>query len=311
MEPRPAAAAMTRVVRVLAPNPGPYTLEGTNTWVVGERPSVVIDPGPEDTGHILAVTDEAEPVEAILLTHRHPDHAPAARRLAEATGAPVYAFQPEGGERRLAPGEVVETGEVRLLAVHTPGHTPDHLCFVLEPERFLFTGDTVLGRGTSVIDPPEGDMAVYVRSLRALRDLEPATIYPGHGPIVFTPKGKLDHYLRHRAEREEQVLSAVGRGLHAAAEMVPEIYRDEVPEAMYPVAARSVLAHLLKLEREGRVARTGQYRDERFVAVRPKECARCGRPTAPASRFCRRCGLAALQEGPPQGAEEASQQAGD
>lgn len=303
---------MITVVRVLAPNPGPYTLEGTNTWILGGRPSLVIDPGPDDAGHILAVADEGEPVAAILLTHGHPDHAPGARRLAEVTGAPVYAYRPEGEARRLGPGEVVEAGEVRVRAVHTPGHTPDHLCFVTEPDRFLFTGDTVLGRGTSVIDPPDGDMAAYVRSLQILRDLEPATIYPGHGPVVFTPKGKLDHYLRHRAEREEQIVAAVSRGRQTPAQIVPEVYATEVPEAMYPAAARSALAHLVKLEREGRVARTGRHRDGRFVAVQAKECARCGRPAAPGSRFCRRCGLAALQEGPPPGeSDEASQPAPD
>ena len=303
---------MIRVVRVLAPNPGSFTLEGTNTWILGTSPSVVIDPGPDDAGHILAVADEAEPVAAILLTHRHPDHAPGARRLAEATGAPAYAYRPEEGERRLGPGEVIEAGPVRVRAIHTPGHTPDHLCFVAEPDGLLFTGDTVLGRGTSVIDPPEGDMGAYMRSLETLRELEPAVIYPGHGPVVFTPKGKLDHYLRHRTRREERILEAVARGRKTSAEIVPEVYAGEAPEAMYPVAARSVLAHLLKLEREGAVVRTGRHRDERFVPVQVKECARCGRPAAPGSRFCRRCGLAALQEGPPPGApDEASQPAVD
>lgn len=303
---------MIRVVRVLAPNPGSFTLEGTNTWILGARPSVVIDPGPDDAGHILAVADEAEPVAAILLTHRHPDHAPGVRRLAEATGAPAYAYRPEEGEHRLSPGEVVEAGPVRMRAIHTPGHTPDHLCFVAEPDRLLFTGDTVLGRGTSVIDPPEGDMAAYMRSLETLRELEPTVIYPGHGPVVFTPKGKLDHYLRHRARREERILDAVARGRKTPAEIVPEVYAGEAPEVMYPVAARSVLAHLLKLEREGAVVRTGRHRDERFVPVQVKDCARCGRPAAPGSRFCRRCGLAALQEGPPPGTpDQASQPAVD
>jgi glyoxylase-like metal-dependent hydrolase (beta-lactamase superfamily II) len=290
--------AMTRVVRILAPNPGPFTLEGTNTWIVGSRPSAVIDPGPDDAGHILAVLEEAEPVAAILLTHHHPDHAPGARRLADAAGAAVHAFRPEDGELAVAPDGVVEAGEVRLRAIHTPGHTPDHLCFLLEPDRLLFTGDTVLGRGTAVIDPPEGDMGAYVRSLQTLRELEPATIYPGHGAVVFTPNGKLDFYLRHRMEREDQVIAALGRGRQRAEEMVAEIYGDEIAEGMYPVAARSVLAHLLKLEREGRVARTGRHRDERFLLVRPRACARCGRPASPGSRFCRRCGLAALQEAP-------------
>ena len=298
---------MIRVVRLLAPNPGPFTLEGTNTWIVGTGPSAVIDPGPDDPGHILAVADEAEPVAAILLTHHHPDHAPGARRLAGVIGAPVLAYAPEKDETRLAPGEVVEAGDVRLLAIHTPGHTPDHLCLMSEPDGQLFTGDTVLGRGTSVIDPPEGDMAAYMRSLESLRDLEPSVIYPGHGPVVFTPKGKLEHYLRHRARREESILEAVGRGKRTPEEIVPEVYAGEAAEAMYPVAARSVLAHLLRLEREGAVARTGRHRDERFILVQTKACARCGRAAAPGSRFCRRCGLAALQEAPPPGTPATSE----
>ena len=292
---------MTRIVRILAPNPGPFTLEGTNTWVIGARPSVVIDPGPDDAGHILAVLDEAEPVGAVLLTHRHPDHAPGAARLSEASGAPVHAFQPQDEERRLVDDGVVEAGQLRLRIVHTPGHTADHVCFLLEDEGRLFTGDTVLGRGTSVIDPPEGDMAAYLRSLERLRLLDPATIYPGHGPVIFTPKGRLEFYLRHRQEREGQVLQALENGPRTAPELVPAIYAGEVSADLYPAAARSALAHLLKLEREGRVVRTGRHRDERFVLVKPKACVRCGRPAAPGSRFCRRCAFSALQEGPGRG----------
>lgn len=284
---------MIRIRRVLAPNPGPFTLEGTNTWVIGERPSIVIDPGPDDPGHLLAVADEAEPVDAILLTHRHPDHAPGAARLAAATGAPVYAFRPDEGERPVRHDQLLEAGPVKVRAVHTPGHTSDHLAFVIEDA--LFTGDAVLGRGTSVVDPPDGDMAAYVRSLEVMRALEPRTIYPGHGPIVLDATDRLDRYLEHRAMRERQVLAALGRGKATPAEMVPEIYGDDVPEAMFPVAARSALAHLIKLEREGRVARHG---GERFVVAEARACERCGRPSAPRSRFCRRCGMDVLQEGP-------------
>ena len=291
-----------RVRRVLAPNPGPFTLDGTNTWVVGAAPSVVIDPGPDDPGHILRVLDEAEPIGAIVLTHRHPDHAPGAGRLADASGAMIHAFAPEGDERRLADGEILEVGTVRLRVVHTPGHTSDHLCFLLEPERVLFSGDTVLGQGTSVVDPPDGDMGAYVRSLRKLRELEPSAISPGHGPPILTPIGRLDYYIRHREQREEQVLAALASGKRTPSEMVPGIYGTEVDEAMYPVAARSVLAHLLKLEREGRVARTGRAKDERFVLAGDRACTRCGRPALPGSKYCSRCGLAALQEGPPPGA---------
>jgi glyoxylase-like metal-dependent hydrolase (beta-lactamase superfamily II) len=294
---------MTRVIRMLAPNPGPFTLEGTNTWVVGGGPAVVIDPGPDDAGHILAVLEEAGPVGAVLLTHHHPDHAPGAVRLAEAARAPVLAFEPGLGERRITSGEAVTVGEVNLRVIHTPGHTPDHVCLLLEPDGLLFTGDTVLGRGTSIVNPPEGDMGAYVASLQHLRRLGARSIYPGHGPVAFDATEKLDEYLAHRAQRERQVLAALAAGRHTAEEMVPEIYLDEVPEDMHDAAARSLLAHLLKLERERRVARTGRSRDERFVLVTPKACERCGRPALPGSRFCGRCGLAVLQE-PPRGGME-------
>ncbi|MGH2723092.1 MAG: MBL fold metallo-hydrolase [Actinomycetota bacterium] len=290
--------AVTRVVRVLAPNPGPFTLEGTNTWVVGEGPSIVIDPGPDDAGHILAVLEAAEPVRAVVLTHHHPDHAPGAARLSEAAQAPVLAMRPEGREQPLRGGDVVEAGSARLRAVHTPGHSPDHAAFVLEGEGLLFTGDAVLGRGTSVVNPPEGDMAAYLRSLRAMLELGPRTIYPGHGPVVFDATRRLEQYLAHRAAREEQVLAALKAGRSTPQEMVPEVYGSEIPPSMHPVAARSVLAHLLKLEREGRVSRAGRPREERFALPDPRDCQRCGRPALPGSRYCRRCGLELLQEPP-------------
>jgi glyoxylase-like metal-dependent hydrolase (beta-lactamase superfamily II)/8-oxo-dGTP pyrophosphatase MutT (NUDIX family) len=302
--PEPGLAADQRqeepvpIVRVLAPNPGPFTLEGTNTWIVGRAPSVVIDPGPDDPRHIDAVLADAAPIGAIVLTHHHSDHAPGAARLAKAGGSPVFAYRPSVRQHPLAHGQVVEAGAVRLTARHTPGHTPDHVAFLLPSEGALFTGDAVLGRGTTVIDPPEGDMSAYIRSLREMRELEPRRIYPGHGPVVFEAMDKLDEYLAHRARREEQILAALAQGMRTPAEMVPGLYGDEVPESMLPVAARSVLAHLIKLERQGRVVRIGRYADERFVAVQPRECIRCGRPAAPGSRLCRRCALAELQERP-------------
>jgi glyoxylase-like metal-dependent hydrolase (beta-lactamase superfamily II)/8-oxo-dGTP pyrophosphatase MutT (NUDIX family) len=286
------------IVRVLAPNAGPFTLEGTNTWIVGRDPSVVIDPGPDDRGHIEAVLADAAPIGAILLTHHHPDHAPGAMGLAKAAGAPVFAYRPSVRQRPLAHGQVIEVGPARLLVSHTPGHTPDHVAFFLPGEGALFTGDAVLGRGTSVIDPPEGDMTVYLRSLREMRELAPRRIYPGHGPVVFDAMAKLDEYVAHRAQREKQILTALAEGKRSPAEMVPGMYGDEVPQSMFDIAARSVLAHLIKLEREGRVARDGRYADERFVAIEQHPCLRCGRPAAPRSRLCRRCALAELQERP-------------
>ncbi len=247
-------------VRVLAPNPGPFTLEGTNTWVVGQGSAIVIDPGPHDPRHLDAVARATDHVAVILVTHHHPDHAPGASLLSSMTGAPVLAFTPAEGEDSLADGQVVDVGGARLRALHTPGHTRDHVALVDEDARIIFTGDAVLGRGTSVIDPPEGDLAEYLRSLEAMLALRPATLCPGHGPVVWDAETKLREYLDHRAERERQVLEALARGPATPEELVPRIYADYPPE-LHPAAARSVLAHLLKLEREGRAVRAGEGAD--------------------------------------------------
>jgi glyoxylase-like metal-dependent hydrolase (beta-lactamase superfamily II) len=290
---------MTQILRVLAPNPGPFTLEGTNTWVVGHNPALVIDPGPDDADHLRSVLAEAGRVGAILLTHHHVDHAEGAAHLAEICGAPVRAFRGQGAERELRLGEIVEVESARLRVVHTPGHTPDHLAFFLEDETSLFTGDAVLGRGTSVVDPPEGDMAAYLHSLHVMQDLGPRVIYPGHGPVVFDAQAKLNEYVAHRGRRESQVLTALADASSTPEELVPSIYAAEsLHPSLFPVAARSVLAHLLKLEREGRVARTGPATEGRFVAVAQKPCERCGRRARPGSRLCSRCVMAVLQEGP-------------
>jgi glyoxylase-like metal-dependent hydrolase (beta-lactamase superfamily II) len=247
---------VVRIVRVLAPNPGPYTLEGTNTWVVGADPAVVIDPGPPDEGHVREVARTAGNVHSILLTHHHPDHAPGAASLASLTGAPVLALVPAMGERPLTPGQPIVAGKLRLEAVATPGHTPDHAVFFDRADRVMFTGDAVLGRGTSVIDPPDGDVGAYLDSLRRLIMLDPAIIYPGHGPAVWSAKETLGEYLEHRERRERQVLEALVGGAKTPTQLVPEIYA-RYPASLFPAAARSVLAHLLKLEREGTVTRVG------------------------------------------------------
>jgi glyoxylase-like metal-dependent hydrolase (beta-lactamase superfamily II) len=253
------------VTRVLAPNPGPFTLEGTNTWVVGEGPSLVIDPGPSDERHIEAVLREAAPVGTILLTHHHPDHAAGAATLAAASGAPVLAFKPEGRERPLAGGHRVEGGGIVLRPMRTPGHSRDHVIFHHPESGSMFTGDAVLGRGTSVVDPPQGDMADYVRSLVAMLSLAPRVLYPGHGPVVERAVDKLREYIDHRKMREGQVLWALGEveAPRSPEELVPQIYSEYPPE-LHAAAARSVLAHLIKLEREGRVIRVGRAGGERF-----------------------------------------------
>jgi glyoxylase-like metal-dependent hydrolase (beta-lactamase superfamily II) len=288
---------MLRPIRVLAPNPGPFTLDGTNTWVVGSGPSVVIDPGPDLPGHVEAVRREAQPIGGIVITHRHADHAGAAHALASADDAPVLAFRPEEGEQRLRDGQVVAEGGVRLRVIHAPGHTPDHVVLHEPDSGGLFTGDVVLGRGTSVINPPEGDMAAYLRSLMAMRRLDPRIIYPGHGPAVWAARAKIDEYLEHRAIRERQVLAALEAGPRTPAELVPGIY-EGYPEEVHGAAAGSVLAHLIKLEREGSVARVGPPAQVRFELAHRMPCARCGRPARPRSILCGTCGLATLQEDP-------------
>jgi glyoxylase-like metal-dependent hydrolase (beta-lactamase superfamily II) len=283
-----------RVVRVLAPNPGIYELEGTNTWIVGEAPSIVIDPGPDIEPHLREVSRTAGRVAVIALTHDHPDHAPGAVTLAAMTGASIVAMRPPPGGERLHDGDLLTAGATTIRAVATPGHATDHVAFWLEPDRALFTGDAVLGRGTSVIDPPEGDLAAYLRSLRRMLELEPRTIFPGHGPTVFRAVGKLEEYLAHREERERQIVAALLDSPRTIDELVATIYA-EYPEDVRPLAARSVLAHLMKLASEGRVDDSTREGVKRYAATEPQSCARCGRLVRGKAKYCGPCSLAMLQ----------------
>ena len=292
---------MQRVVRVLAPNPSVYTLEGTNTWVVGEDPAVVVDPGPLDPAHLDEVARVAGRVGAVLVTHDHPDHAPGALTFARRVGAQLRAFRLDGAEH-LRDGERIDVGATSFVAVHTPGHSSDHVVFHLPADGALFTGDAVLGRGTSFIDPPDGDLAQYLRSLRRMQDLEPRILYPGHGPVVLRAAEKLQEYAEHRTEREEQVLAAMADGPRTIMQMVEAIYAD-YPAEVHALAARSVLAHLLKLQGEGRVDKTGKGLDATWFTVMPRACERCGRPVKGRARYCNTCSLIILQEGAGAGAE--------
>ncbi|MEX2558048.1 MAG: MBL fold metallo-hydrolase [Actinomycetota bacterium] len=244
-----------RVRLILAPNPSPMTLEGTNTYVIGDARSVVVmDPGPNHDDHLASIEAVVAGVDvrAVVITHRHIDHAEAAERAAEMFGA-VIASNAEPirpGDVKIADGERV--GGL-LTAVATPGHSSDHLCFVLDKERTLFSGDHILGRGTTVVADPDGDMTQYLASLERLRDLDIDRIYPGHGPVIEQPGPVIEEYIAHRLMREDQIFD----GLAAAAgpvtpeELVASIYTDVDP-VLHPVAAMSVRAHLAKLAREGR-----------------------------------------------------------
>jgi len=286
---------MLRIVRVLAPNPSVYTLEGTNTWVVGEGATIVIDPGPDDPAHHDEVLRAADTVAAVLVTHDHEDHGAGAIAFAERADAPVRAWRIAGAEP-IRDGARVEVTDATLIAVHTPGHSADHVAFFEPAERALFTGDAVLGRGTSFIDPPGGDLTAYLASLHTMLELHPRTIHPGHGPVVPDAPAKLREYLTHRAEREEQVLAGLAAGDRRVEELVVRIYQGYPPE-VHALAARSVTAHLQKLEREGRVKAQGRGATQTWTAVAPAACERCGRPVRGRGRYCTSCSLALLQGG--------------
>jgi glyoxylase-like metal-dependent hydrolase (beta-lactamase superfamily II) len=244
-----------RATCVLAPNPSPLTLDGTNTWIIAEPDSasvVVVDPGPLDEDHVRRVLDLAvagdRRVVQILLTHGHPDHSAGAARLAALSGAPVRAADPAHrlGDEGLADADVITAGGSELRAVATPGHSADSVSLLLPADGALFTGDTVLGRGTTVI-AGDGNLGDYLRTLDQLRDLaerlDVGLLLPGHGPMLADPIGTLDYYIAHRAERLDQVRGALAAGAKTPAEIVAMIYTD-VDRSVWPAAEWSVRAQL-------------------------------------------------------------------
>lgn len=258
--------------RLVVENPSRFTFHGTGIYVVGTGEVAVIDPGPKSppTVHALLEALKHETVSAILITHTHLDHSPAAADLKERTGAPTYGFGPhaggmpggdgveEGADRlfdpdvRLADGEGVSGKDWTLHAVHTPGHTSNHLCYAFEEQQALLSGDHVMGWSTTIVSPPDGNMSDYMASLKKLRDRREQIYWPTHGPPITDAHAFVDHLYDHRQDRENQILSCLADGMTTIEEMVPGMYAG-VPTALYPAAARSVLAHLLKLVDEGRV----------------------------------------------------------
>ena len=250
------------VRRILCDNPGMMTGPGTNTYLVGIDEIAVIDPGPPDDAHLDAVAAAGGGrIRWILCTHTHGDHSPGAAGLKERTGAEVLAFADRDGlvcDRHLADGDVVEGTEFALRTIHTPGHAANHVCFLLERERLLFTGDHVMDGSTVVITPTDGDMADYLAAIERLEAWRPAiaAIAPAHGHVIDDPAAKLAEYRTHRLAREAQVaeaLAAAGPQGAGTAALVEAIY-TEVPEVLHPVARFSVWAHLRKLADEGRAS---------------------------------------------------------
>ena len=250
-----ASALSPMVRRVLAPNPGVMTGPGTNTYLVGIDEVAVIDPAIDDAGHLDAVVGcGGDRIRWILCTHTHPDHSPGAASLKERTGAEVLAFESRDGlevDTPIDDGFQIEATEFRLSAVHTPGHASNHLCYLLEEERLLFSGDHLMQGSTVVIAPPDGDMAAYLNSLQRVRGLRLRSIAPGHGHLVDDPKALIDEYIDHRLERERQVLDAVAAGDRTISAIVERLYPDLVEELVIR-ARQTVHAHLRKLAEDGR-----------------------------------------------------------
>lgn len=245
---------MTQVRRVVAPNPGPYTGPGTNTWLLDAGPvAAVIDPGPDDDSHLAAINHllAGATVGVVLVTHGHPDHLPLAERLARPHNASVRRF-PDLGD-----GDIVRVGNLNLTALYTPGHSADHLCFLIAEDRAVFTGDLILGQGSSMVTYPEGDVAAYLKSLDRLAKLQPRILFPGHWDPITDAMGKIAEYRHHRLEREQQVLAEVRRSGGTAPELTRRVY-GELDDKLMVAAEMTLRAHLHKLVDDGAVRVRGE-----------------------------------------------------
>ncbi|HEX7873170.1 MAG TPA: MBL fold metallo-hydrolase [Sphingobium sp.] len=285
--PMPHGEAMSLsplVTRVLAPNPSPFTYTGTQSYIVGAEELAVIDPGPNEPAHLDALLRAiaGRPVKAILCTHTHRDHSPAAAPLKAATGATIIGCAPfsitDDGPRAdasfdpgyapdaiLSDGDTVEGAGWTLRAVHTPGHTSNHLCFALEQESALFTGDHVMGWSTSVVSPPDGDMTAYLLSLQLLMERQDVVYYPAHGEAIERPQRLVRGMIGHRRMREGQILRFLeSKGASLIPDMVVEMYKGVDP-GLYPAAGRSVQAHLIDLDARDMVRHREDGRWERVA----------------------------------------------
>lgn len=261
------------VTRVIANNPGPFTFTGTGVYIIGDKEVAVIDPGPTTREHKEAIDTalEGKTVTHVLVTHHHIDHSPMAAPLAAKHGCKVYGYGqqpqlPDGGKIRLEAGDDlafkpdVEIRDGHLFkgngwtieAIHTPGHTSNHMCYALKEENTLFSGDHIMGWSTSVVSPPDGSMGDYLRCLNIIKDRNFDIIRPTHGPAVTEVTPFVQAYIDHRLEREHQITEALSDGLKTIADIVSRLYAD-IDKRLHPAAAHSVLAHLIHMEETGRV----------------------------------------------------------
>lgn len=256
-----------QVRRLVAPNPGPMTGPGTNTYLLGSEDVVVLDPGPAIDEHVDAILAAGEGrIRTIICTHTHPDHSPAWQAVARATGATVIGALPAGDDHQdesfapdieLTDGYLLRTPELKLRALHTPGHVSNHYCFLLEEEGLLFAGDHIMNGSTVVIIPPGGDMQAYIASLERLLEHPVRAIAPGHGEVITDSEAEIRRLVEHRLGRERKVAVALAdRAPADLAALVTAVY-DDVDPSLHPWARLSLEAHLIKLQREGRATRDG------------------------------------------------------
>jgi len=273
-----------RVQRLVAPNASLMTGPGTNTYVIGSPPVAVLDPGPDDPDHLARLRAAAPGLRFVFVTHTHRDHSCGARALADAAGVPIVGLPPpsdglqdmscvpsvearhdsvfeindgrggRAGHAEVAPHAIQLADISRLRAIHTPGHASNHVCFLLEEEGLLFSGDHVLDGVTPVILPPDGEMGAYLQSLELLKRYQPRAIAPGHGRVLTDPIRVIDGIVAHRARREAKVVAVLGAAGGEIDALLPKVYDDVRPELL-PIARYSLEAHLIKLEREGRATR--------------------------------------------------------
>lgn len=268
------------VRRLTAPNPGVLTGPGTNTYLIGQKKITVLDPGPADPSHIAAILKATNnQIESIVVTHTHDDHSPAAKILAEKTGAPLVgaSFADDGyqdltfhADKKIHHGDVISSDEFTLEAIHTPGHVGNHFCFLLRGkgaslEGMLFTGDHIMEGSTVVIIPPGGDMADYVHSLQLLKNYPIQSLAPGHGHLVLQPMDYIDYLVNHRLKRELKVIDALRKtGETSLQNLLPIVYSD-VDTSLHLIASISLWAHLLKLQKEKKVTCTEDHGEKNFV----------------------------------------------
>ena len=264
--------------RIVARNPSPFTWHGTGTYVIGEGNVAVVDPGPDLPAHVdaLLAALDGETITHLLVTHTHLDHSPACRPVQAATGAITYGFGrhgsgridagvqvEEGADKDFAPDVMLADGDVvsgdgwSVECVHTPGHTSNHMCYQLREHKVLFSGDHVMGWSTTIISPPDGDIASYLGSLALLLERDDECYWPTHGPCIRDPKPLVRALIDHRLERAEEIRTCLSEGVERIGEMVPRMYSD-LPEAMYPAAARSVFSTLIYLIERGEVSSRGE-----------------------------------------------------